>query len=423
MQLAELSDMEESPIAANDQVQSTNPTSSESGSITSSVEDLQSWSLLTDSEQQSEDHLNTINRVKRESSENSLNSQDSCSSDSISVISESEEALPHTRLLNTHFVPEEDVKNKEDADQVPAKDETSQLPRKMITWTTPLVLGVVLATNAAILYGHSRMYHNLVGELKIVHEARIADLMNNTAKNLERISELELENSKLRNQIECLKCADTPTELGEQIYQSVVKMLTSQVKNKVTRTLLKPEIADDEHILNLGGPPPDDYTNPNSQDEIFSEDSKVEQDNIPKPDNLKMPFPSQGDVKKFRALPSYCYNSFAVQDALFSEECNFDQTKQIDRDPHPGDAFLKDDAPPLKGNLKRLPIFCYNKYATQDALYSADCDYGEIKPEPKHRRSMHFKKLSMKTSHRGKHGHNRRSLPVDSKQQLPKRGH
>ncbi|XP_058455905.1 uncharacterized protein LOC131433105 [Malaya genurostris] len=363
-------------------MQSTNPTSSDSGSIASSVEDLQSWSLLTDSEPQSENPLTWTSEMKRAAIENSLKSQDSCSSDSISVISEGEDTSSDVRQRNRYAVaPETNVPTEVGNE---GTGETTNTPRKVLTWTTPLVLGVVLATNAAILYGHSRVYHSLVGELKAAHDARLEDLMNITAKNLDRIAELEFENNKLRNQIETLKVVDGPIELDEQIYQTVLKVLTSEFKSKESQFFsneMTEKANDREDIFIFDGPPPDDKT---------------------KPDLIE---------EQVHALPSYCYNSYAVQDALFSEDC--DSVRMENKDQNSEDATVTDNS---RRKRQELPRLCYNKYAMQDALFSKLCDYGQIKTMHKQRKPKHSKKILMKENYHQKRKHKHRKLPEDTKQ-------
>ncbi|XP_053695639.1 uncharacterized protein LOC128743140 [Sabethes cyaneus] len=350
--------------------------SSDSESIVSSVEDINNWSFISDPDMQ-----NDVQPLESESIECC---RESFSSDSISVISEGEDLrLESSDSVQTNSSIElvnhtqEHVENNETA----VISETATA-KKSIIWTTPLVLGVVLATNAAIFYGHSRIYQNMITEFKALQENRITELLNNTAKNLKCITELEIENGRLREEIKRLKKIDDASELEKRIHRTVLEFLSQQ---KSTADEAPIQFTQFKTVLDHKTPPDVDASF--RHDEIDEKAPKISQD-------------------KLRTLPKICYNKYAIQDALFSEDCNFGKHKRSEESE--SELFEDNseyDQPYDNSKRKLLPTFCYNQRVTQDALFAEECDFGETPEKPPHAKRMKFKKVPAEGNH---HHHGRR---------------
>lgn len=370
-------------------VEEVKSSTSDSDSIVSSVEDIHNWSFITDPDRQPAE------------SESIECCRESLSSDSISVISEGEDlrlessdSVQTTSSVELVHSTQEQVKT----DHIPSNQETL-IAKKNVIWTTPLVLSVVLATNAAILYGQSRIYQNVMNEFKILQENRVSELLNNTSKTSKCITELEMENDRLKQEIERLKRVDVKSELEKQIHQTMLELLSKQkareddvpieplpnqnpVKNakyleNEFRAFLDNNVplteVTEEKVL-----PKICYNKYATQDATFSEQCNFGHA------NEKIP-------KISRTLPKICYNKYATQDALFSEDCNFG--KYENDEPVRAEGYSEYDQLHDNRKQKLLPSFCYNRHVTQDALFSEECNFVDAKLQ---NRRMKIKKNIIK---------------------------
>ncbi|XP_055542072.1 uncharacterized protein LOC129727860 [Wyeomyia smithii] len=388
------------------------PTTSDSESMISSIEDIHNWSFVTDPDMQNDGQPIESGSIEC--------CRESFSSDSISVISEGEDLHLETFSsvqTNTSSIELIDHTEKYVENYHKAMASQEALPvRKSVIWTTPLVLGVVLATNAAILYGHSRIYQNVMNEFKTLQDIRVSELMNSTSKSLKCINDLETENGQLREEIERLKRIDIKSELEKHIHQTVLKLL-SEHKSKMddyretVRNAKYHEIqfktflnnnSPSKEIKDEAAQPEFCYDKYATQDATFSEKCNFGHDDN---DLNKIPqAKTRRGRKRRRILPKICYNKYATQDALFSEECNFGKHTKDKSE------TFKDSSEQLNDYSKQkvLPSFCYNQRVTQDALFAEECNFGESHARHAKPKLMKAKKATIKRSRqdRSPRGHN-----------------
>ncbi|KAL1402012.1 hypothetical protein pipiens_006260 [Culex pipiens pipiens] len=249
-------------------------------------------------------------RKKRTDSERSVDSHDDdgCSSDGISVISDSDgsetrvaRARDQRKVHLAKGIRLEPVVTPVELD-LSRDDESKQLVREDATvpWggvnrTSVVVLGMFVTAIVAILVGNSRLHTNRVDEYSFQHE--------------QRISELELENNILKNEMNKLKHLYTRSELDEQVKQADTewaKVLDEKLAEEQEQAQPEPE--------------------PEPEPESPAEEPLVFRKVPPQDEDVKHKVVWSGDdgqpmliADKDYVLPDFCFNKDAVQDDLFSE--------------------------------------------------------------------------------------------------------
>lgn len=257
-------------------------------------------------------------RKKRTGSERSVDSHDDedLSSDGISVISESSDAEPHRRKVHLAkgipALPEVDLSKQTQLSRKRrisgevSDDESKELVRadSLVPWsqvgrTSVVLVGMVVTALVAILVGNSRTFNNRVDEYKFQHE--------------QRISELELENNILKNEMNKLKHLYTRTELDEQVQQADVEW----------EKVLEEKLAEEEQVQEQAQ---EAEPEPTAEPESPTEEPLVFRKVPPQDEDIKRRVVWSGDdgqpmliADKDYVLPDFCFNKNAVQDDLFSE--------------------------------------------------------------------------------------------------------
>ncbi|XP_038118571.1 uncharacterized protein LOC6041942 isoform X2 [Culex quinquefasciatus] len=253
-------------------------------------------------------------RKKRTDSEPSVESQDDdgCSSDGISVISESDGS--ETRVARARdqrkvhlakgirlepVVTPLDLKEQQ---QLSRDDASKQLVREdaIVPWggvnrTSVVVLGMVVTAIVAVLVGNSRLHTNRVDEFSFQHE--------------QRISELELENNILKNEMNKLKHLYTRSELDEQVQQADTewaKVLDEKLAEEQERAQPEPEPEPE---------PESPAGEPLKFRKVPPQDEDVKHNVVWSGDDGQPMLIADKDY----VLPDFCFNKDAVQDDLFSE--------------------------------------------------------------------------------------------------------
>lgn len=231
-------------------------------------------------------------RKKRIDSERSVDS-----SDGISVISDSDAGggsekvhLAKGLRLDAFAEPSDTRLRRSDTDEdKQLVQEDGLVPWRNVTRNYVVVLGVFVTAIAAILVGNSRIYTDKIDEYNFQHE--------------QRISELELENNILKNEMNKLKHLYTRTELDEQVQQADsdwAKVLEEKLAEEQAQAEPEPETPTEEPLVFRKVPPQDEDI---VHKVVWSGD-----------DGQPMLIADKDYV-----LPDFCFNKDAVQDALFSE--------------------------------------------------------------------------------------------------------
>ncbi|EAU75747.3 AGAP001107-PB [Anopheles gambiae str. PEST] len=319
--------------------------------VSFSSEDSDSWTLLgKESDRQSkepsgvqevikeevtvEEGKGQPSRKQRHDSHRSTDSQLDESSDGISIISESDaSSLPmeedlHDDRGTVHFsrtidlkaadyepltppFTPDDVKTvKEEGSiqrkrevQVKHADENSVEPVQSMVEHSPvsnanwIIFSLIATGMVAVILGNSMRLQNRVNEINFEHE--------------KRISELELENNILKNEMNKLRHLYTRSELDEQVQRAEFEWMDALREANVVE-------------------PTEDYEEPTREAKSAEAGLKVEQmvRKVPPQDSgVKRKVVWSGDeeepmliVDKDYVLPAFCYNKDqAVHDDLFSE--------------------------------------------------------------------------------------------------------
>lgn len=277
-----------------------------------------------------------INHIRLHFSFFPSSSHDGSSSDGISVISESD-GSEHARLLhfNKHLnfdplqqssvqlTPPLSPEREDDRAETERSKRHKQLKRKrshddavketalvpddaLVPWrhvnrTSFVVLSILMTGIAAILVGNSRVYENRANVDSFNHE--------------QRLSELELENTILKNEMNKLKHLYTQSELDEQVQQAEFEWMQAMDQEMQDQSPVEPEPQPEPE-------PPMTTTT--------TTEPKPEQPQVrrvpPQDENIRHKVVWSGDdgqpmliADKDYVLPEFCYNKNAVKDELFSE--------------------------------------------------------------------------------------------------------
>lgn len=175
--------------------------------------------------------------------------------------------------------------------------EDAIVPWRHVNRTSFVIFSIVLTGIAAILVGNSRMYEN---------RATI-----NTFDHEKRLSELELENTILKNEMNKLKHLYTRSELDEQVQQAEFEWMQAMDQEMQDQSPAEPE------------PQPEPEPSTSAQPEPEQPQMRRVP---PQDDNVRHRVVWSGDdgqpmliADKDYVLPEFCYNKNAVQDELFSE--------------------------------------------------------------------------------------------------------